>query len=94
VFLKKQTLLNIFNQAGIESKIYKTGMSFGKSASGPRIKMNDNSRTVAKQLANVLHPYLRVQFKGKIDNKLDDGTICIEIHGIPLFHKNGSVEFQ
>lgn len=87
-------LLNIFNQAGINSKIDKTGMSFGKSASSPRIKMNDSSKTIAEQLANALHPYLRVQFQGKIDNKLDDGTVCIEIHGIPLFHKNGSVEFQ
>jgi hypothetical protein len=87
-------LLEIFKDVGFESKIDKTGVTFSKRASQPRMKMNDNTKALAEQLAGALSAYLRVQFIGKIDNSLDDGTVFIEFRGIPLFHSDGSVEFQ
>ncbi|MBU4348577.1 hypothetical protein KJ671_03710 [Patescibacteria group bacterium] len=87
-------VINLLKASGLDAKPGGTGISFGKSPSRPSMKMNKKSQSLANELANSLSPYIRTQFQGAIDDKLEDGKIIINIYGNPLFHENGAIEFQ
>lgn len=59
-----------------------------------KILMNPADKDIASQLANALNPYLKVQFTGKVDDKLATGNLKISIFGNPFFSKEGVVTFQ
>lgn len=87
-------LMQILKDAGIDASIERTGMSFGRGVSIHRVKMNQTTVESAEYLCEILSVYLKTKYNGAVDNKLEDGVIDMEFHGIPLFHEDGSVEFQ
>ena len=87
-------LFALLKELGIASKSDKNGMSFGRGVRKPRMIMNQKTVPIAEKFAEALSPYLRMQYTGKVDDSLGDGVINIEFHGVPLFHQDGSIEFQ
>lgn len=87
-------LISLFNDSEINVKRGSTGMAFGTSVIKSQIKLKKESKPIAEKLCEILSPYLKTQFNGVFDDSLDDGTIHIIIRGVPLFHEDGSVEFQ
>jgi len=87
-------LLELLKEARIEANIERTGMSFGRGVSHHRVKMNKATVESAEYLCNILSAYLKTKYNGTVDEKLDDGVIDIELYGTPLFHEDGTVEFQ
>jgi hypothetical protein len=87
-------LLELFKTVGIDASVARTGMSFGKGVSLYKVKINQATVEAAEYLCNILAGYLKTKYSVKIDSKLEDGVIDIEFNGIPLFHEDGSVEFQ
>jgi len=87
-------LMQILKDAGIDASIEGTGISFGRGVSNHKVKMNQTTVESAQYLCKILSVYLKTTYNGSLDNKLEDGVIDMEFHGIPLFHEDGSVEFQ
>jgi len=87
-------LLELLKEASIEANIERSGTSFGRGVSHNRIKMNKSTVESAEYLCNILSAYLKTKYNGTVDEKLEDGVIDIELYGIPLFHEDGTVEFQ
>jgi len=86
--------IGLLKGANINAKIDKIGVSFGRGVQRTRMVMNKNTLPAAEQLAKGLSPYLKTKYDGKEDERLNDGIINIDIHGTPLFHQNGPIEFQ
>jgi hypothetical protein len=88
-------LVKLFEESGIEASIERTGISFGRGVSHHRMKVNQSSIESADHLCGILSRYIKIaKYNGVVDNKLEDGVIDMEINGIPLFHEDGTVEFQ
>lgn len=87
-------LIKLLNESGIESAISGTGISFGSGVYHHKVKTNKNTVESAQYLCDILSMYLKIKYNSVIDNNLEGGVIHIELHGIPLFHEDGSVEFQ
>lgn len=87
-------LIDIFKEAGINTRRGSTGTAFGTSVISPQIKVNENLRLMAEQLHKILSLYVKTGFTGKFDDSLDEGVINIIIRGVPLFHQDGTIEFN
>ncbi len=87
-------LVQILKDAGIDAGVDKTGISFGGGVSVNKVKMNKTTVQAAEHLCNILSVYLRTKYNGAVDDKIENGIIDMEFYGFPLFHEDGSVEFQ
>ena len=60
----------------------------------PTVIINKNTLPVAKQLVTNLSPYFKTKFSARLDDAYEDGYVEVIISGNPMFHQDGSIEFQ